>query len=75
MKEGEEYDASKINERHRDNAMFVAFAPFQSPEIVATVVLENAGGGSSQAAPIVRALFDEYFDKLPPVSNITPLGF
>lgn len=61
--ENETYDAEKINERHRDNAMFVAFAPFESPEIVATVVLENAGGGSSHAAPIARKLFDEYFKK------------
>ena len=61
MDEGEVYDADKISERHRDNAMFVAFAPFESPEVVATVVLENAGGGSSNAAPIVRALFDEHF--------------
>ena len=61
--EDEIYDAEKINERHRDNAMFVAFAPFESPEVVATVVLENAGGGSSHAAPIVRQLFDEYFKK------------
>ena len=61
--EDEIYDAEKINERHRDNAMFVAFAPFDSPEVVATVVLENAGGGSTNAAPIVRQLFDEYFKK------------
>ena len=61
--EDETYDAEKINERHRDNAMFVAFAPFKSPEVVATVVLENAGGGSTNAAPIVRQLFDEYFKK------------
>lgn len=66
MKEGEVYDASKINERHRDNAMFVAFAPYESPEVVATVILENAGGGSSHAAPIIRALFDEYFDEIKP---------
>lgn len=63
IKEDEEYDAEKIDERHRDNAMFVAFAPFESPEVIATVVLENAGGGSSHAAPIVRALFDEYFQQ------------
>ena len=62
MKEDEEYDAENISERHRDNAMFVAFAPYKSPELVATVILENAGGGSSNAAPIIRALFDEYFD-------------
>lgn len=61
MKEDEKYDASKMKERHRDNAMFVAFAPFEEPEIIATVVLENAGGGSSNAAPIARAMFDEYF--------------
>lgn len=62
IKEDEEYDADKLSEHQRDNAMFVAFAPYESPEIVATVILENAGGGSSNAAPIVRALFDEYFD-------------
>ena len=62
IKEDEKYDASKIKERHRDNAMFVAFAPVKSPEVVATVVLENAGGGSTNAAPIVRKLFDDYFN-------------
>ena len=63
MKEDEIYDADKINERHRDNAMFVAFAPFESPEVVVTVVLENAGGGSTNGAPMARSLFDEYFKK------------
>ena len=57
----EKYDASKIRERLRDNAMFVAYAPFNNPEISATIVLENAGGGSSQAAPVARNLFDSYF--------------
>ncbi|QFI39009.1 penicillin-binding protein 2 [Moritella marina ATCC 15381] len=58
----EKYDASKIRERLRDNAMFVAYAPFEEPEISATIILENAGGGSSQAAPSARRLFDVYFD-------------
>ncbi|MDN2663679.1 penicillin-binding protein 2 [Psychromonas sp. 14N.309.X.WAT.B.A12] len=70
IKEDEVYDADKISERHRDNAMFIAFAPFESPEIVATVVLENAGGGSTNAAPIARALFDEYFKAQEQVSPI-----
>jgi len=64
IKENEKYNADNIAEHHRDNAMFVAFAPYESPELVATVILENAGGGSSNAAPIIRALFDEYFDKI-----------
>lgn len=75
MKEDEKYDASAMKEHHRDNAMFVAFAPFKSPEIVATVVLENAGGGSSNAAPIIRQMFDEYFDNLSQSSTVKPLGF
>lgn len=57
----EKYDASKIRERLRDNAMFVAFAPVKKPEVSATIILENAGGGSSQAAPLARSLFDVYF--------------
>ncbi|MFT7052637.1 MAG: penicillin-binding protein 2 [Psychromonas sp.] len=69
IKENESYDADSMKERHRDNAMFVAFAPFKEPEIVASVVLENAGGGSSHAAPIVRSLFDEYFENKPQSST------
>lgn len=57
----EKYDASKIRERLRDNAMFVAYAPSDRPQITATIILENAGGGSSQAAPSARRLFDTYF--------------
>ena len=66
MAEDEEYDAEKLKEHQRDNAMFVAFAPYEKPEVVATVILENAGGGSSNAAPIIRDLFDEYFDNIKP---------
>ena len=74
IKEDEVYDADKISERHRDNAMFIAFAPFESPEIVVTVVLENAGGGSSNAAPIARALFDEYFKEKTPEETTPAAG-
>ncbi|MCE2593584.1 penicillin-binding protein 2 [Motilimonas cestriensis] len=61
MKEDEVYDAEKLAEHHRDNAMFVAYAPFENPEVVTSVVVENAGGGSSHAAPVARAMFDAYF--------------
>ncbi len=57
----EEYDASKIDERLRDNAMYVGFAPFNNPEISVTVVLENVGGGSKNAAPVARQVMDFYF--------------
>nr|WP_297171284.1 penicillin-binding transpeptidase domain-containing protein [uncultured Agathobaculum sp.] len=42
------------------NGLFVAFAPFDDPEIVVCVVGEGAGHGSS-VAPIVRDIFDAYF--------------
>ncbi|GAC14923.1 penicillin-binding protein 2 [Aliiglaciecola lipolytica] len=55
------YDAEKLAEKHRDNAMYVGFAPFDDPQISVAVALENAGGGSSQAAPIARKVMDFYF--------------
>jgi len=63
--EDEEYDADKINERHRDNAMYVGYAPFDNPQIAITVVVENAGGGGSRAAPLARKIFDVYLNDKP----------
>jgi len=60
MGEDEKYDASKMKERHRDNAMYVGYAPFDKPQITLAIVIENAGGGGSSAAPIARQLFDTY---------------
>ena len=54
---------NSLKERTRDNAMYVGFAPYEKPEIAVTVVLENAGGGSSQAAPLARMMMDKYFEE------------
>jgi len=58
--QGKRYKASEIAERFRDHALFVAFAPFAKPRIAVAVVLENAGGGSHFAAPVVRQMIDYY---------------
>lgn len=42
------------------NGLFIAFAPFDDPEIVVCVVGEGAEHGSS-VAPIVRDILDAYF--------------
>jgi penicillin-binding protein 2 len=56
----EEYDEEEIDERLRDHALFIAFAPFDDPKIVVAVIVENGSSGSSVAAPIAKAVMDEY---------------
>ncbi|MEL6451268.1 MAG: penicillin-binding protein 2 [Pseudomonadota bacterium] len=38
----------------RDHALFVNFAPYDTPKIAVAVVVEHGGGGSKAAAPIAR---------------------
>ena len=66
IKQGERYDASKLKVEHRDNALFVAYAPFFKPRILVAVILENEGGGSTKAAPIARKMIDKYLLDLYP---------
>ncbi|MCW8345363.1 penicillin-binding protein 2 [Vibrio sp. ZSDZ65] len=56
--EDEKYNADEIAEHLKDHALFTGFAPFKNPEVVVTIVLENAGGGSTNGAPVVRQVFD-----------------
>ncbi len=60
MKQGEKYDASKLDERHRDHAWFIAFAPVDKPRIAIAVLVENGGHGGGTAAPIARRVMDYY---------------
>lgn len=59
-----EYDAEALAERHRDHALFVAFAPVENPKIALAVIVENGGerggGGSSTAAPVAREVLDAW---------------
>jgi penicillin-binding protein 2 len=61
MKQGEKYDEKKVAERHRDHALFIAFAPASNPTIALGILVENGGHGGATAAPIARKLFDYYF--------------
>jgi penicillin-binding protein 2 len=54
------YNANTVAERLRDHAWFVAFAPADAPRIAVAVLVENAGFGASNAAPVARKLMDAY---------------
>jgi penicillin-binding protein 2 len=58
IKQNEKYVASKIDERMRDHALFIAYAPAEDPKIALAMVVENAGFGAQSAAPIARRVFD-----------------
>ena len=45
----------------RDHAWFVAFAPVSDPEIAVVAMVEHGGHGGSAAAPVVKAVMQEYF--------------
>lgn len=40
---------------------FVAFAPYEDPEIAVAVFIEQAGSGGTTGGPVARAIFEEYF--------------
>ncbi len=59
----EKYDATKVEEKFRDNALFLGFAPYDKPRIAVAVLVENViGGGGSAAAPIARRVMDQWLD-------------
>src|SRR5262249_61905007 len=60
VKEGEKYQAGKVDERLRDHAWYLTYAPAASPKIALAVLVENGGFGAQAAAPVARAGVDYY---------------
>lgn len=56
----EKYNEKEIEERLRDHALFVAFAPAEAPRIAMAVLVENGRSGSGTAAPVARKVLDAY---------------
>jgi len=65
IKQNEKYNAALIELRQRDHALFIAFAPVENPQIAVAVVVENGEHGSSSAAPIAKAVIDQYLASQP----------
>ncbi|MBM3351196.1 MAG: penicillin-binding protein 2 [Betaproteobacteria bacterium] len=70
IKQNAKYNEHAINERHRDHALFIAYAPAENPRIALAVIVENGGHGGSAAGPIARKVMDYYL--LGKVSGVEP---
>ncbi len=62
----DKYNSSKLAEHQRDHALYIAYAPAEAPTIALAVIVENAGWGAAQAAPIARRVFDYWVAGLYP---------
>ncbi|CAD5379817.1 transpeptidase involved in peptidoglycan synthesis (penicillin-binding protein 2) [Pseudomonas sp. OF001] len=60
IRQGEKYDRNKVRERHRDHALFVAFAPANDPKIAVAVMVENGESGSGVAGPVAKQVLDAW---------------
>jgi penicillin-binding protein 2 len=59
----DELEAQKLQdvpELLRDHALFIAFAPIDDPKIAIAVLVEHAGHGGSEAAPMARQIMDAW---------------
>jgi len=59
---GAKYRASEVDERLRDHALFMAYAPVDNPQIAVALIVENGGWGATVAAPVARTVFDYWLD-------------
>ena len=70
MKQGERYNEKTVEERYRDHALFIAYAPASDPTIAIGMIVENGGHGGSTAAPIARQVLDYHLLGKIPASQI-----
>ena len=56
----DKYDDVELEERQRDHALFISFAPLENPRIAVALIVENGESGSGLAAPIAKAIMDAY---------------
>jgi len=77
VKQTESTKHKEADERKREHAWFIAFAPADDPKIAISVLVENAGFGASNAAPIARKVIDSYLladESSEPKKNLAEVG-
>jgi penicillin-binding protein 2 len=55
---------AQVSKTKAPHAWFTAFAPYENPEIVITILIENGGEGSATALPVARQGLTWYFNQL-----------
>src|SRR5580658_2751958 len=60
IKQTDSTRAKITDERRRDHAWFIAFAPVDDPKIAIAVLIENGGFGGANAAPVAQKVLDAY---------------
>ncbi len=63
-KRSESFKESEIPHHFKNHALFVAYAPSESPTIAVTVIVEHGEQGSSTAAPIAQQLIQNYLESI-----------
>jgi penicillin-binding protein 2 len=66
------------NPHGEDHALFICYAPADAPEIAIAVLVENAGHGGSEAAPVAQKVLNAYFhpaaaESAATVASVTPV--
>jgi len=70
IKANEKYNAAKVAEYLRDNALFISFAPADKPTIAIALVVENVSGfGAQYAGPIARRVMDYWIKGVYPTDE------
>lgn len=55
-------DGKRGPQKYKDHAWFVAFAPFEKPELVVVTLVENAGRGGATLAPWAKEIIKAHFN-------------
>ena len=59
-------DQSTLSQNQRNQALFIAFAPAESPQITLALVVEGGGSGARAAAPVARRILDAWLERRTP---------